>query len=135
MPKVATFTATVEVSSVDPWKTSLKVLVWPFVLNFALDAPPRPAPMMTRVVGVSPSGFASCAMALASAHTDRTANTARTNLLIAPPFPRPRLVERLELDDRRAVVAADPERHRRGRVVDEHAPDVGLARQQVIDHL
>src|SRR3954471_18401445 len=41
--------------------------------------------------------------------------------------------QRFELDDRRAVVAADPERDRRGRTVDEHPPDVGGARQQVVD--
>src|SRR5215467_3307024 len=113
MPKVATFTATVEVSSVDPWNRSLKLWDWPLRLIFALDAPPRPAPMMTRVlpspvaVAASFSDFASCAIAGASAHTARTANAARTNLLIAPPLPATaRLVERLELDDRRAVVAA-----------------------------
>ncbi len=33
------------------------------------------------------------------------------------------------------MVAAGPERHRRGRVVDEHAADVGLARQQVLHRL
>jgi len=42
-----------------------------------------------------------------------------------------RLVERLELDDRRAVVRADPEGHGRGRVVDVDAPDVGAARQEI----
>src|ERR1700733_9187919 len=44
-------------------------------------------------------------------------------------------VQRLELDDRGAVVAADPEGHRRGAVVDEHAPYVGRARQQIFDEL
>src|SRR6266508_7007665 len=48
---------------------------------------------------------------------------------------RPSSVQRLELDDRGAVVGADPERYRRGRIVDEHAADVGRARQQVFDHL
>ena len=43
------------------------------------------------------------------------------------------LIQRLELDDRRAVVAADPERHRRRRIVDEHAADIGFARQQIFD--
>src|SRR5690242_16484052 len=42
-------------------------------------------------------------------------------------------IQRFELDDRAAVIVADPERHRAGRVVDEHATDVGLARQQVVD--
>src|SRR5436853_73263 len=42
------------------------------------------------------------------------------------------LIERLELDDRGAVIIADPERHRRGGVIDEDAADVGRARQQVL---
>ena len=32
------------------------------------------------------------------------------------------------------MVAADPERHRRRRVVDEHAADVGVLRQQILAH-
>src|SRR5262245_30250900 len=44
-----------------------------------------------------------------------------------------RLIQRLELDDRGAVVAADPKRDRRGGVVNEHPADVGGARQQIID--
>src|SRR5262249_58317195 len=43
------------------------------------------------------------------------------------------LVQRLELDDVGAVVAAYPERHRGRRVVDEDAADVGRLRQQVLD--
>src|SRR5690242_10237777 len=140
MPKVATFTATVLVESVDPAKRSLKLTVWPLTLNLALEAPPRPAPMMTRVLpspvaaAASFPDFASCATALASAHADRTANAARANPLIVPPSRDRALIQRLELDDRRAMVAADPERHGRGRVVDEHAPDIGFSRQQVVDH-
>src|SRR5262249_53302191 len=42
---------------------------------------------------------------------------------------------RLKLDERGAVVAADPERHRGRRVVDEDAADVGRLRQQVLDEL
>ena len=39
------------------------------------------------------------------------------------------LVERLQLDDRRAVIVAHPEGDRRRRVVDEHPPDVRLPRE------
>ena len=39
------------------------------------------------------------------------------------------LIQRLDLDDRRAVVAADPERAGRRRIVDVDAADVGRARQ------
>ena len=48
---------------------------------------------------------------------------------------RRRGVERLELDDRCAVVVADPEGHRRRTVVHEHAPHIGGARQEVLDEL
>src|SRR5438093_3189041 len=41
------------------------------------------------------------------------------------------LVERFDLDDRRAVVVADPERARALRIVDIDAADVGRARQHV----
>src|SRR5260221_4759385 len=41
------------------------------------------------------------------------------------------LVERFDLDDRRAVVAADPERARALRIVEIDAADVGRARQHV----
>src|SRR5882672_2449884 len=41
-------------------------------------------------------------------------------------------VERLYLHDPVVVVAADPERHRRGRVVDEHRAHVGVGRHQVL---
>src|SRR5579871_5997488 len=44
-------------------------------------------------------------------------------------------IQRLDLDDRTLVVVADPERHRRGGIVDEDAADVGLARQQILDKL
>src|SRR5262249_49763761 len=44
-------------------------------------------------------------------------------------------VERLDLDDGGAVVAADPERDRRRRVVDEHPADVGRPRQQIFHEL
>src|SRR5262249_40407426 len=44
-------------------------------------------------------------------------------------------IQRLELDDRGAVVGADPERHRIGRIVDEYAADIGRARQQIFDEL
>jgi hypothetical protein len=46
-----------------------------------------------------------------------------------------RSVQRFDLDDGGAVVAADPEAHRRGAVVDENPADVGRARQQVVDGL
>src|SRR5689334_15979368 len=42
-------------------------------------------------------------------------------------------LQRLDLHDRGAVVAADPEDGPRARLVDEHPPDVGRARQQVLD--
>src|SRR3954466_11044517 len=44
-------------------------------------------------------------------------------------------VQRLQLDDVGAVIAADPERGRRRAVVDEHAPDVGGLGQQVLGEL
>src|SRR5580692_7694341 len=45
---------------------------------------------------------------------------------------RPSL-QRLDLHDRGAMVAADPQHRARAGLVDEHAPDVGRARQQVLD--
>src|SRR5262245_13234985 len=39
--------------------------------------------------------------------------------------------QRFELDDGRAVVAPDPECHRRRAAVDEHAPHVGRSRQEI----
>jgi hypothetical protein len=45
------------------------------------------------------------------------------------------LIERLELDDRGAVVVADPERRRRGRIVDEDPAHIGLLRQQILGDL
>src|SRR5262245_21749352 len=150
MPKVATLTATIAVSSVDPWKRSLKLTVCPLTLNFAPEAPPMPPPMITRVVppavvvplsapaaAASAAGLAPCASAEAAQHGVKT-----DKVRAIPPTTSPlsfffleRLVQRFQLYDRRAVIAADPERHRRGRVVDEHPPDVGLARQQIVDHL
>jgi hypothetical protein len=44
------------------------------------------------------------------------------------------LIERLELHNRRAVIAADPEADRRRRIVDEDPPDIGRSRQEIIDH-
>src|SRR4051812_33789038 len=44
-------------------------------------------------------------------------------------------VERLDFHQRGVMVVADPERGRRGRVVDEYATDVGLARQRVLHRL
>src|SRR6266581_6414867 len=66
--------------------------------------------------------------------TGRSSSWSKPRPSFRPGMPRRPSVQRLELDDRGAVVAADPEGHRRGRVVDEHAPDVGVARQQVVDH-
>src|SRR5258708_24083037 len=43
------------------------------------------------------------------------------------------LLQRLELDDRCAVVAAGPEGDRRRGIVDKDAPDIGGARQEVVD--
>ena len=45
------------------------------------------------------------------------------------------LIERLQLDDGRAVIAADPERHRVRRVVHPQAPDVGLVGKQIFREL
>src|SRR5262245_913404 len=45
------------------------------------------------------------------------------------------LVLWLDLDDRGAVIAADPEGRTRGRVVHEHAAHVGVARQLILDRL
>ena len=43
-------------------------------------------------------------------------------------------VQRFDFDDGGAVIAADPEADRIRAVVDENPPDVGRARQQIIDH-
>src|SRR5260370_5358786 len=59
------------------------------------------------------------------------------------PWPEPQpsarravaLFQRLNLDDRRAVIAAGPEGDRRRGIVDEHAPYIGGARQQIVDRL
>src|SRR5580704_9329960 len=40
-------------------------------------------------------------------------------------------IQRLDLDDRRAVVAADPEHWPRAAVIDEDAADIGRARQLI----
>src|SRR3979411_2187553 len=47
----------------------------------------------------------------------------------------PRLIQRLQLDDGGVVVVAGPEGHRRRRIVDEDAPDIGLLRQQILCRL
>src|SRR5262249_21290255 len=44
-------------------------------------------------------------------------------------------IHRLDFHDRGAVVAADPERHRRSRVVHQKAADVSRLREQVFDDL
>ena len=43
------------------------------------------------------------------------------------------LIHRLNLDQRGAVIVADPEGRRRRAVVDEDAPDIGLVRQRILD--
>src|SRR5229473_1482999 len=48
---------------------------------------------------------------------------------------RSALIQRLDLDDGRAEIAADPQHGPIAGVVDEDAPDVGGARQQVFDHV
>src|SRR5262245_35211324 len=45
------------------------------------------------------------------------------------------LVERLDLHDRGAVIAADPEHRPRSGLLDEHTADIGRARQQVLGEL
>src|ERR1700761_4911315 len=45
------------------------------------------------------------------------------------------LLQRFDLHDRSAVVVADPEADRRGGIVDKDAPDIGAARQQIVDRL
>src|SRR5215467_11650120 len=136
MPKVATLTATSGVLSPAPLNTSSNVTVWPFFLNLAPNPPPRPPTMITRVVpslvevDPSPPVWASAAIACAANPTA----TNSTAILMVPPLLFA-LFERLEPDDGRAVVAADPEGHGRRGVVDVHAADVGVARQQVVDRL
>src|SRR5260370_13554210 len=59
------------------------------------------------------------------------------------PWPEPQpsarravaLFQRLNLDDRRAVIAAGPEGDGRRGIVDEHPPYIGGARQQIVDRL
>src|SRR5262245_31041580 len=45
------------------------------------------------------------------------------------------LLQRLDLDDRGAVVVADPEHRSRAGLLDEDAADVGRARQQIFGDL
>src|SRR6476620_9609648 len=45
------------------------------------------------------------------------------------------LVERLHFHDPVVVVAADPERHRRRRIVDEHRAHVGVGRHQILHRM
>src|SRR5262245_29492474 len=52
-----------------------------------------------------------------------------------PCWQEPSVQNRLDLHNRGAVVAADPERGRTRAVIDEHAPDVGRTRQLVLDVL
>src|SRR5580700_8272220 len=47
----------------------------------------------------------------------------------------PVLVQRFDLDEGGLVVAAGPERHGRGRIIDEHAAHIGLGRQLILDAL
>src|SRR5437667_4289014 len=44
-------------------------------------------------------------------------------------------IERLELDDRGAMVVSDPKRHRGRGVVDKHTPDVRKPREEVLEDL
>src|SRR5712672_308644 len=44
-------------------------------------------------------------------------------------------IHRLDFDDRRAVIAADPEAHRGGRIIHKHAADIGRLRQQIFHEL
>src|ERR1700730_4517478 len=48
---------------------------------------------------------------------------------------RKSLVERLDLHQAGVVIAADPEGHRGGRIVDEHRAHIGVLRHQVFDRL
>src|SRR5262249_58349158 len=41
-------------------------------------------------------------------------------------------IERLDLDDRGTVIAADPEGHRPGRIVDPHAPHICVLPQLIL---
>src|SRR6266536_388027 len=45
------------------------------------------------------------------------------------------LVQRLHLHDRGVVIIPHPERGRRGRIVHEHAADVGLARERILGEI
>src|SRR5438477_12537493 len=44
-------------------------------------------------------------------------------------------LQRLDLDDGRRVVVADPQLRGTGRLVDIDTADIGLGRQEIIDHL
>src|SRR5438105_10090893 len=46
-----------------------------------------------------------------------------------------KLVEGLDLDDAGPMIATDPEYRPLGGAIHEHTPDIGRARQQVVDHL
>src|SRR5712671_2892502 len=54
---------------------------------------------------------------------------------LSAPSASERLIQRLQLDEGGAVVAAGPEGDRGGRVVDEHGAHVGLMRQLIFDAL
>src|SRR4051812_22419223 len=42
------------------------------------------------------------------------------------------LIQRLEFQHLRGVIVADPDRHRLGPIVDEHAAEVAVARQRIV---
>jgi hypothetical protein len=63
------------------------------------------------------------------------ASRSRSDSKLAKANPPVSSLQRLDFNDGRAVVASHPEADRRRAVVNEDPPDVGRARQQVIDHL
>lgn len=54
-------------------------------------------------------------------------------LLLAKGRAAAALIQRFDLDNSGVVIIAGPEGHRRGRIVDEDAANVGLAGQEILD--
>src|SRR5437762_10415414 len=75
------------------------------------------------------SGPASCAPSATHAETPATSRAARTASRVLRATGK--LIERLQLDDRRAMIAPDPECHRIRGVVHPDAPDVRRVRKQI----
>src|SRR6478609_5588971 len=100
--------------------TTVMVMVDPVFC--ALTSTPSIAPSASDLT--CPVRFAACAESDPANRPARPATSAgekRVRMETSPDFLIISLVERLELDDGRAVIAASPEGRQRSRVVHEHA--------------